>query len=178
MEGPLRSYTKKAYDTSHLNYWERLNVFRLSSIQRRVQRYKILYIWKMRNGLVPDCGLVSVKNTGTRSNNTYQTCNIKAKNDGIKTKLKDSLFCHGISLFNCLPLQLRELNESLTDFKVNLDRYLRKIPDQPEVPGLIPDAVDLYGKPSNCIIDWVRILNPPFKLKTDADIFYNFDDIT
>ena len=79
MESQLRSYTKKAYDTAHLNYWKRLSVFRLSSIQRRVQRYKIFHIWKMRNGLVPDCGLVPVLNNGTISMNSYQTCAIKAK---------------------------------------------------------------------------------------------------
>ena len=178
MEGPLRSYTKKAYDTAHLNYWERLSVFRLSSIQRRVQRYKILYIWKMRNGLVPDCGLVPASNNGTRSMESYQTRPIRAKYDGIKTKLKDSLFCHGVSLYNCLPLQLREFDGELSEFKLHLDRFLKKLPDQPEIPGLIPDAVDIYEKPSNCIIDWVRIINPPFKLKTNDDMFYNFDDIT
>ena len=174
MEGPLRSFTKKAWDTSHLNYWKRLQSFRLSSVQRRVQRYKILYIWKMRNGLVPDCGLVPSNTIGTRSCETYQTCSTKAKLPSVKTKLTDSLFCHGIKLYNCLPLPLREYNGTLNEFKIHLDRFLKKLPDQPEVPGLTPETVDIFGQPSNCIIDWVRILNPVCGLEKDLDIFYDF----
>ena len=53
----------------------------------------------MRNGLVPDCGLIPSLVTCTRSQESYQNCAIKAKTDGVKTKLKDALFCHGILLF-------------------------------------------------------------------------------
>ena len=129
----------------------------------------------MGNGMVPDCGLVPSIITSTRSGGSYQTCNLKAKSEGVKTKLRDSLFCHGISLFNCLPVQLREFDGGLNEFKIHLDRFLKKIPDQPEVPGLIPEAVDIFGKASNCIIDWVRILNPSCDLKSNADLYYDYD---
>ena len=52
-EGPLRTFTKRGKGIYELNYWEHLEVFRLLSIERRTERYKILYIWKSVNNLVP-----------------------------------------------------------------------------------------------------------------------------
>ena len=57
MEKPLRNFTKKAKGCFGLSYWERLEKFKLSSNYRRVQRYKIIYVWKSMKGIVPDIGL-------------------------------------------------------------------------------------------------------------------------
>ena len=40
-EGLLRTFTKRGKGMYKLNYWEHLEVFRLSSIKRRIERYKI-----------------------------------------------------------------------------------------------------------------------------------------
>ena len=56
-ERPLKSLTKMAWGTRGLNYWERLTKFRLYSNERRMERYKCLYIWKSLNGMVPSLGL-------------------------------------------------------------------------------------------------------------------------
>ena len=52
-----------------LNYWERLNSLRLYSVQRRRERYIILYVFKILHNLVPNCGLQFQENsrTGVRS---------------------------------------------------------------------------------------------------------------
>ena len=128
----------------------------------------------MRNGFVPDCGLVCASNTGTRSSDTYKPCSVKATSAGIRTKLNDSLFSHGVLLFNSLPITLRMFNRTPTEFKIHLDRFLKKIPDQPQVPGLTPEAKDINGPPSNCLIDWIRELNPVCDLNDDSDLFYDF----
>ena len=57
MEGPLRAFTRRGIDMKTKNYWDRLKAFKLYSIQRRNERYKVLYIWKSLNGLVPSLGL-------------------------------------------------------------------------------------------------------------------------
>jgi hypothetical protein len=36
------------------NYWDRLQPLGLYSLQRRRERYVILYIWKMISGMVPN----------------------------------------------------------------------------------------------------------------------------
>ena len=56
-ERPLKALTKMAWGTKGLNYWERLQKFRLYSNERRMERYKCLYIWKSLNGFVPSLGL-------------------------------------------------------------------------------------------------------------------------
>ena len=38
-------------------------------------------------------------------------------------------------------------------------KNLSKVPDQPAVPGFKPGSHDLYGKPSNSIIDWIHTDN-------------------
>ena len=54
LEGVLRNFTKKVDNLHDLPYSTRLKEMRLSSIQRRHERYKILYIYKIKEGLVPN----------------------------------------------------------------------------------------------------------------------------
>ena len=67
MESTLRVFTKRGSGMNELNYWERLKKFQLYSKQRRNERYKIIYIWKSINGLVPSLGLELTDSDGTRS---------------------------------------------------------------------------------------------------------------
>ena len=156
-EGPQRAFTKKAWGQYHLHYWERLKNFRIYSIQRRVERFKCIYLWKMYNGIVPDVGLrVNMNTNNTRSGQILQTRALKAKSDSIKTKMKDSLLYNGVRLFNSLPRYVSGVKDDIQVFKSNLDNYLSMFPDQPEIPGSLPEATDIYGKQSNSIIDWAR----------------------
>ena len=43
---PLKMYTKLSKEGKSVHYWERLNIFKLYSNQRRMERYKVCYIWK------------------------------------------------------------------------------------------------------------------------------------
>ena len=65
-EKPLRNFTKMAYDCKEMNYWQRLSHFKLFSSERRIERYRVTYISKSLNGLVPSRGLTLIK-SGTRS---------------------------------------------------------------------------------------------------------------
>ena len=51
-EGPLRTLTRSAWGLEKYNYWERLQEFRLSSKERRMDHYAVIYIWKSLNGKV------------------------------------------------------------------------------------------------------------------------------
>ena len=57
IEDILRNFTSRIPKLRHLNYWERLKMLKLNSMQRRLERYKIIYIWKILEGLVPQCGI-------------------------------------------------------------------------------------------------------------------------
>ena len=155
-EGPQRAYTKQAWGLRNTHYWDRLKIFKLYSMQRRVERFKMIYIWKMLNGFVPDIGLVLNTNQNTRSANILVPKNVTGKSEAVKTKLRDSLLYNGVRIYNCLPKYVTSVTDCIDTFKKNLDLFLGMLPDQPELPGSIPEACDLYGNPSNSLIDWVR----------------------
>ena len=47
-------FTFEITEVQHLNYWERLHELKLYSIQRRRERYIIIYIWKLTQHMVPN----------------------------------------------------------------------------------------------------------------------------
>ena len=57
IENLQRTFTRKIYKMDNLSYWERLKTLKLYSQERRMERYRILYTWKMLEGLVPNCGI-------------------------------------------------------------------------------------------------------------------------
>ena len=50
-----RIHTDEAHKCK--NYWERLKLYKLYSLQRRRERYAIIYTWKVIHGLYPNPGL-------------------------------------------------------------------------------------------------------------------------
>ena len=54
IEAIQRMFTYKITEMQHLNYWERLHEVKLYSLQRRRERYVIIYIWKITQHMVPN----------------------------------------------------------------------------------------------------------------------------
>ena len=130
-----RNYLWKIFGVYDLNYWERLRRFNIFSLQRRRERYRIIYVWKMLQNLVPNVGVV-----GTNSLRNGRTCIIptikRNATQRIQNLRESSLIVHGAQLFNCLPRCIRDISGHRIDiFKKNLDNFLRLVPDEPLVPG-------------------------------------------
>ena len=53
IEAIQRTFTNKITEVQHLNYWERLHELKLYSLQRRRERYIMIYIWKITQHMVP-----------------------------------------------------------------------------------------------------------------------------
>ena len=47
---------KKIPEVEDLSYWERLKIIKMNSQQRRLERYRFIYTWKVIEGLLPDPG--------------------------------------------------------------------------------------------------------------------------
>ena len=47
LEGLLRTFTFKIPSVKHLSYWERLKELKMNSEQRRIERYRLIYTWKV-----------------------------------------------------------------------------------------------------------------------------------
>ena len=52
LEGVAKSFTSRVSGTEGLDYWERLSMLRMYSQERRRERYQIIFIWKLSQGLV------------------------------------------------------------------------------------------------------------------------------
>ena len=83
-------------ECKHLGYWERLVKFCLLSMERRMERYKIFYIWKSLNGQVPSLGLSWDGRDGNRL--TYPK--VIGKPGHARTLQRFSIKWEGVRLFN------------------------------------------------------------------------------
>ena len=57
IEKLLKDFTARIPEVSEMNYWERLKHLKMNSEQRRMERYKIIYVWKVLEKLVPEANL-------------------------------------------------------------------------------------------------------------------------
>ena len=134
-----RAFTRKIkYDTKR-DYWERLQHYRLYSLQRRRERYRIIYVWKIIEGIVPNLSGRSQVNT-KQSFRFGRLCKVPHTPTNTTNKLqrlREGSFCiNGPRLFNTLPSHLRNLSGvDLTDFKKELDKFLMTVADEPLTCG-------------------------------------------
>ena len=161
LENLQRNYLRKLWTMRDKNYWERLKVCQMLSQERRLERYKIIYIWKILEGRVPNCGIETVENL--RFGKLCSIPPLKKCSTKIQTLRENSFQVKGPQLFNILPAKLRNMTKcSIDDFKFALDQFLSGIPDEPNVSGpeYTPRACNqTTGKPSNSLIDQVRSKN-------------------
>jgi hypothetical protein len=136
-----------------LNYWDQLTRMNMLSLQRRLERYRIIYSWKVLENLVPNCGLQKVPD----SENTRQGRRLKVpevdRRAATAKKLEQAFQVNGPKLFNCLPPKIRNITKvGLEDFKMALDKFLETVPDQPKIDGLTPGTQNQSGVYSNSLI--------------------------
>ena len=106
LENLQRNFTSRIPSAKQLDYWTRLKELQLLSQQRRLERYRIIYVWKVIEGLTPNCGLISSEHI-----RLGRLCEIPAlKNKSsrkIQTLRENSFQVHGPKLFN-RKFRLRE----------------------------------------------------------------------
>ena len=139
IENLQRNFTSYISGVSDLNYWERLNTLKLYSIERRRERYVIIYMWKVLEGLVqPFNPNFSHRNNLRLGRFINVPPIIHGNSAAIKNIIEKSLSIRGPKLFNKLPPHLRNMtNVTVNTFKTHLDRYLSTIPDQPSIAGYV-----------------------------------------
>lgn len=141
VEQVQRSYIRKIRGMQDLSYWEQLSALSLCSLERRRERYIIMYVWRILEGLTPnfnrpDAGGIKSLHNDRRG----RTCNVPAVSRYVPASVQNirysSFAVVGAKLFNVLPLELRNMkNCSLDSFKRALDKFLKTVPDEPLVQG-------------------------------------------
>ena len=156
LESDQRSFTRKIENMSELNYWQRLNRLGLYSIQRRHERYMILYVFRMIHGLTPNVGIQWSRNPRTGLHVILPKLNLGA-NSSWKRLKESTISVRGAKLYNSILPELRQDYSTyvhpLEVFKKKLDHFLRKVPDEPTCYGISRRAQ------SNSLIDQVVYAN-------------------
>ena len=131
----INGFREKDYSTA-------LNDLGLYSLQRRRERYQIIYLWSIIEKQVPNIPTTSSIHSATEdlirihsnmSDRNGRTIYIQTLKTGKFATLRfNSLPFNGARLFNQLPKQLRNCTNISKDcFKSALDRFLKTIPDTP-----------------------------------------------
>ena len=147
IEDVLRNFTKQIPEIRKECYWDRLRRLKMNSEIRRIERYKIMYIWKVLEARVPNPGIQTVPLNEHRG----RMCNVPFTRNNQKIA---TFQVSGAKLFNALPKEIRNFRTgAIEDFKELLDAFLTTIPDEPRSPGMTPRATDqLESKASNSLL--------------------------
>ena len=158
IEQLFKSYTKRIPQVRELNYWERLKKLKMNSQQRRFERYRIIYIWKILEGLVPNPE-VTQSDPGTKGRQVKIPALKTKASSKIKSLREASLQVHGAKMFNLLPQHIRDTSKcEVAVFKEKLDQFISKIPDEPKIGNLTPACCDQNtAAPSNSLVDRIRL---------------------
>ena len=140
IENLQKQFTKRIPEVKNLSYWDRLKKLKMLSQERRMERYRIIYTWKILEGKSPNCGIQN-KNHDRLGRLCEIPKIIANSKKSIQTLRENSFQINGPKLFNCLPKKIRNKKGcSIEEFKAELDQFLEKIPDQPKSEGYIPNA--------------------------------------
>ena len=130
----LWSFTRYISGMQGLSYPERLSVLMLYSLQRRRERYIIIYVWKILECQVPNFSPPIRSRTSDRTGRACITSHVGVGRLG--TLAYNSFRWRAIRIFNQLPLFLHNTTVcSVYSFKKKLDLYLSIVPDIPCTPG-------------------------------------------
>ena len=138
LEAVQRHLVDRIRDTklTGLSYWEKLSELRLYSQERRRERYQLIFLWKISQGMVSGYD-IKFSSDGRRGRSVIPNTVVKAAPSVVKNARERTLGVRGARMFNLLPEKLRSMNsDHIEVFKNHLDVFLSSIPDQPTMTGL------------------------------------------
>ena len=122
-----------------LSYWDRLKKLNLYSLERRRERYTILYVYKIYRGIAPNFEserwTIKTKYSERRGLHCELPSICTSATARVKTMVEQSFAVRGPRLFNSIPLSLRTGSLTFDSFKRHLDVYLSKVDDEPSLPN-------------------------------------------
>lgn len=153
LEAVQKSFIRRINGIQELSYWEQLKSLKLYSLQRRRERYIIIYVWRILEGQVPN--LESTPVLSQQHQRRGRECRIPLVSNSAAPQVRQarysSIAIRGPRLFNCLPQAIRNISGcGVEGFKRELDRFLSGIPDEPPVRGYTQ-----YRRcETNSLVDW------------------------
>ena len=121
------TFTYKITEEQHLNYWERLHELKLYSLQRRRERYIIIYIWKITQHTVPNIyGTIGhkIKTRRHPRHGIQRVIQYPTNRNPAQSLQENAITVFGPRLYNSLPKYLRDIESVKTEkFKFELDKF-------------------------------------------------------
>ena len=119
----------------------KVSVLRLYSQERRRERYMIIFVWKICQGLVSGYTLPFTSILNRTGRKAVPAAVPQSAAAVVKQARAGSLAVKGAQLFNAMPASIRNSEHGdVLMFKNHLDIFLQNIPDQPTVSGLVRGA--------------------------------------
>jgi len=138
LEDLQKAYIKNIHGFRHKSYWESLKELGLYSLQRRRERYQLIYLWSILENFVPNIqsdeeNLIKVQSSAhSRLGRTIQTRPLR--NTRFSNLRFNSLPFHGARLFNRLPKNVRNMSGCpKIAFKKTIDTLLTNLNDEPQI---------------------------------------------
>ena len=129
-----KAFTKHIKGFSSFSYQERLSNLKIYSLQRRRERYIIIYVWKILENLVPNLVKPLQFYVSDRRGRVCSVSHVRLGHTG--TLAYSSFRWKGIRLFNSLPMHIRNITACTPlAFKKQLDLHLSPILDCPCTPN-------------------------------------------
>ena len=148
------SFLRKMHMERRQNYWQILRTLNLYSTQRRRERYRIIYVWKIIEQIVPNVNGSVQCYQHIRHGRKCKVNMVRGQSSLIRNLKEASFTIHGPQLFNVLPKWIRNITGvSVDKFKDKLDEFLQTIPDEPQIIGYTA----IRRADSNSIIDMVKL---------------------
>ena len=171
LETVQQSFVRKINGSNNdKNYWERLKEMNMYSLQRRRERYQVIYTWKILEN-IPNVPNINGSIKSKENPRLGRTCVIQSPSMKLK-KIRDGAYTsQGPRLFNCLPKEIRNLSKvSLEQFKRSLDKYLKTVPDEPQIAGY----TSCRRASSNSITNISKLVSAGFNFpyRTPADVVW------
>ena len=131
-----RNFTKRLTNMKDIEYYQRLKDLRLYSMERRRERYELLYIFKTMKRLVPNVGL-KWKEATRRGRVLIPPPVHKKSSCAAATMRRYSFRGKAAFLFNALPASIRNipLDTPMDSIKRAVDKYLQTVTDEPVLDG-------------------------------------------
>ena len=146
IEAIQRSFTSKINCPPHvINYWDRLVYLHLMSLQRRRERYVVIFMWKIYYRKVSnDLNVRFVDNA--RFGPRAVVPPLVSSNSKAQSLFDKSFSVKGPQIWNIVPKTIKS-TDNLEQFKIKLDKWLFEFPDRPPVHGYVTQN-------NNSILEW------------------------
>jgi hypothetical protein len=148
IESIQRHFTRRIHGLKTVNYWDRLKELKLTSLQRRRERYSIIHTWKILNGVCPNDIRMEFKESARMGFKVIIPSLPKGASAASQTCYDNSFAVKAGMLWNTLPKAVNS-QRTLESFKTSLGQFLDTIPDKPPTLGYSAEN-------SNSITDWCK----------------------